>query len=136
VVKTDDFKTLNFEKVKQLVSHDEIIVSTEEEVYEGVISWVKHDILSRECLFPELLRCLRLFSMSKSSLREILKEELVIKSRTCTSIFLEGMDFFLFPDTFLDRALKPRGCLNSNESVVILTGGHSKNGVGTNSTVL
>jgi len=134
VVKTDDFKTLNFEKVKQLVSHDEIIVSTEEEVYEGVISWVKHDILSRECLFPELLRCLRLFSMSKSSLREILKEELVIKSRTCTSIFLEGMDFFLFPDTFLDRALKPRGCLNSNEPVVILTGGHSKNGVGTNST--
>ena len=33
VVKSDDFKALDFEKVKQLVSHDEIIVSKEEEVY-------------------------------------------------------------------------------------------------------
>jgi len=124
VVKSDDFKALDFEKVKELVSHDEIIVSREEEVYEAVVSWVKHDIQSRECLFSELLKCLRLYSMSKSSLREDLKEELVIKSRTCTNIFLEGMDFFLFPDTFLDRALKPRTCLSSNEYVVILTGGH------------
>ena len=61
MVKSDDFKALDFEKVKQLVSHDEIIVSKEEEVYEAVVSWVKHDILSRECLFPELLKCLRLF---------------------------------------------------------------------------
>lgn len=139
VVKSDDFKALDFEKVKQLVSHDEIIVSKEEEVYEAVVSWVKHDIRSRECLFPELLKCLRLFSMSKSSLREILKEELVIKSRTCTSIILEGMDFFFLPDTFLGRSLMPRTCLNINESVVILTGGHiarsGKDQTGTTKTV-
>ena len=124
VVKSDDFKEIDFEKFKELVSHDEIVVSEEEDVYEAVITWVKHDILSRECLFPELLKCLRLFSMSKYSLREILKEELVMKSMTCTSILLEGMDFFLFPDSFLAMSLKPRECLNSNQSVVILTGGH------------
>jgi len=124
VVKSDDFNALDFEKVKQLVSHDEIIVSREEEVYDAVISWVKHDILSRECLLPELLRCLRLFSMSKYSLREILMEELVIKSGTCTNILHEGKDFFLFPDDFMGRSFKPRACLNNNESVVVITGGH------------
>ena len=135
VVKSDDFKALDFEKVKQLVGHDEIIVSREEEVYEAVISWVKHDILSRECLFPELLKCLRFFSMSKSSLRKIMEEQLVVKSLTCMSILLEGMAFFLFPDTFLGMSFKPRECLNSNESVVILTGGHNDKAIlGTNCT--
>lgn len=136
VVKSDDFKALDFEEVKELISHDEIVVSKEEDVYEAVVSWVKHDILSRECLFPELLKCLRLFSMLKYSLREILTEELVLKSKTCTSILLEGLDFFLFPDNFQGKFLKPRACLkNSNESVVILTGGHDNvTGPGTSST--
>ena len=136
VVKSDDFKALDFEEVKELISHDEIVVSKEEDVYEAVVSWVKHDILSRECLFPELLKCLRLFSMSKYGLRKILTEELVFKSKTCTSILLEGLDFFLFPDNFQGKSLKPRACFkNSNESVVILTGGHDSSfSPGTSST--
>ena len=38
VVKSEDFKTLNIEKVKQLISHDEIIVSKEDDVYEAIVS--------------------------------------------------------------------------------------------------
>lgn len=128
VVRSYGFKMLDFEKVKELVSHDEIVVSKEEDVYEGVIAWVKHDILTRESLFPELLRRLRLFSVSKYSLRNILKEELVSKSRTCTSIVHEGMDFVLFPDTFLSTPRKSRSCLNSDETAIILTGGHGTSG--------
>ena len=134
VVKTDDFKALDFEKVKELVSHDEIIVSKEEDVYEAVMSWVKHDVLSRECLFPYLLKCLRLFSLSKYGIWEILREELVIKSRTCTSMLHEAIHFFFFPDSFLSRPLNSRACLNSKESVVILTGGHNENSSQKNST--
>ena len=124
VVKSDDFKTLDFERMKEMVTHDEIVVSKEEDVYEAVLSWVKHDVPSRESVFPELLKCLRLFSMSKYSLREILKEELIIKSRTCTSILHDGLDFYLFPDSFQGMSLKTRACLNTTEPVIILTGGH------------
>ena len=135
VVKSEDFMELDFEKVKELVSHDEIIVSKEEDVYGAVIKWVKHDTQSRECLFPELLKCLRLFSMSKYSLWEILKEEMVMKSMTGTSLVHEGIAFALFPDTFLGMSLKPRECLNSNESVIVLTGGHNETtGPGTSNT--
>ena len=126
VVKSEDFKTLNIEKVKQLISHDEIIVSKEEDVYEAIVSWVKHDTLSRECLFSELLKCLRLFSLSKYSLQQILKEELVLKSRTCLSILHEGLNFFFSPDCFLSMSLKPRACLSMMEPVIILTGGHTE----------
>ena len=38
IVKSEDFKTLNIEKVKQLISHDEIIVSKEDDVYEAIVS--------------------------------------------------------------------------------------------------
>ena len=101
VVNSDDFKSLDFDKVKALISRDDIIVSREEDVYGAVILWVKHDLPSRECLFPELLKCVRTYSMSKYSLREILgKEELVFKSPACTSILLQGLDAFLFPDSF------------------------------------
>ena len=125
VVKTEDFKALDFENVKELISHDGIVVSKEEEVYEAVVTWVKHDIPARECLFPELLKCVRLCSMSKYSLREIVdSEELVVKSRTNTRILHEGMDFFLFPDRFQSMFVKPRTCLDRFELGIVLTGGH------------
>ena len=125
VRKSEDFKELDFKRVKELILRDDIVVSKEEEVYEAVISWVKHDTPARECLFPELLKCLRLFSMSKYTLREILDtEELVIKSRDCSDIIHDGMGFFLFPDLFQNVSLRPRTCLSKYESVVVLTGGH------------
>ena len=78
---------LKFEKVKELVSRDDIVVSKEEDVYEGVIAWVKHDILTRENLFPELLRRLRLFSMTKYSLCNILKKNLSVKAERVRVLF-------------------------------------------------
>lgn len=125
VVKSDDFKALEFKKLKELISDDYITVSSEEQVFEAIVSWVKHDMTLRECLFPDLLKCLRLFSMSKFSLQQILKEELVVKSGACTTVLLERVNFFLFPDAYLGKSLKPRACLQNNESVVLLTGGHN-----------
>ena len=126
VVKSEDFKTLNFNKVKELISHDEIIVSKEEDVYAAIVSWVKHDTLSRECLFSELLKCLRLFSISKHSLLQMLKCELVLKNWTCLSTLHEALEFFFSPDSFLGMSLKPRTCLSTVESAIILTGGHTE----------
>ena len=134
VVKTEDFKTLNFDKVKEMISRDEIIVAREEDVYDAIVSWVNHDALARECLFAELLKCVRLFSISKYSLQQMLKEELVLKSRTCLSILLEGLEFFFSPDRFLGMPLKPRTCLSTVESAIILTGGHHSNSVSNQST--
>lgn len=125
VVKSEDFKALEFEKVKDLICHDEIIVSKEEEVYEAAIAWVKHDLLAREHLLPELLVCVRLFSMSKYRVWKILEtEELIKKNSTCANVLHKGMDFFLFPDHFEGMLLKPRTCLTKYEHAVVLTGGH------------
>ena len=126
VAKSEEFRSLDAKDVKELISKDAINVSDEEEVYQAVIVWVQHDLPSRECLLPELLKCMRLFSMSKYSLRKIIDEELVSKSPTCTRIVINALDFFLFPDRFQDMSLKPRLSLDKYEPVVVLTGGFSK----------
>ena len=123
VTKSEDFRTCGVEKVKELICMDEINVSEEDEVYQAMIAWIKHDLPSRECLLPELLKCVRLFSLSKYSLRRILDEELVSKNLACTRLIINALDFCLFPDRFQDIPLKPRLSLDQYEQVVVLTGG-------------
>ena len=128
-VKSEDFLALGFEQVKELMCKDELDVPQEEQVYEAVMAWVRHDLSTRECFLPNLLKCLRLFSMSKYSLQKILsKEELITKSLVCMTILLNGMNFFLFPDQFLGTTLKHRTSLDKEEVVVILTGGEGIGG--------
>ena len=129
VTKTEDFSRLDVEKVKELICMDEINVSEEDEVYQAVIAWMKHDLPSRECFLPELLKCVRLFSVSKYSLRRILDEELVSKNPACTRLIINALDFCLFPDRFQDMPLKPRLSIDRYEQVVVLTGGGDDHGV-------
>ena len=123
VTKSEDFRTYDVEKVKELICMDEVNVSEEEEVYQAMIAWIKHDLPSRECLLPELLKCVRLFSVSKYSLRRILDEELVSNNLACTRLVIDAWDFCLFPDRFQDTSLKPRLSIDKYEHVIVLTGG-------------
>ena len=123
VAKSEDLRGLDSNKIKELICMDEINVSEEDEVYRAVIAWVKHDLPSRECLLPELLKCMRLFSMAKCSLQKILDEELVSKNPICTRVVINALDFVLFPDRFPNILRKPRLALDKYEHVVLLTGG-------------
>lgn len=129
VAKSEDFRTLDSGNIKELICKDEINVSDEQEVYQAVIAWMKHDLPARECLLSELLKCVRLYSMSKYSLRKILDEKLVSKNLTCTRVVMSALDFFLFPDLFQEMSLKPRLSLDKYEHVVVLTGGEDNSGV-------
>ena len=122
VTKSEDFRLLDVEKVKELICMDEINVAEEEEVYEAVMAWVKHDLPSRESLLLDLLKFVRLFSMSKYRLRMILDEELVRKDPICMREVITALDLSLFPEYFQDKTLNPRLSLGKYEQVVILTG--------------
>ena len=117
-----------------MISRDEIVVSKEEEVYEAVIIWVKHEVASRECLLPELLKCVRASSMSKYSLKRIIdREDLVIKDPVCMKILIQWLRAFLFQDYVLLQG--PRLCLKFKETVVVLTGGHRSGSISTSTTL-
>ena len=122
VTKSEDFSKLDVEKVKELICMDEINVSEEDEVYQAMIAWIKHDLPSRECFLPELLKCVRLFSVSKCSLRRILDEELVSKNPACTRLIINALDSFLFPYSLQNMPLEPRLSIDKYERVVVITG--------------
>ena len=125
-VKSNDFMHLDVDKVKELACLDDLHITKEEEVYEAVIEWVKHDLTSRECFLPDLLSCLRLFSLSKYSLEKFLKkEELIMKSPVCSNIMYNGLNFFIFPDRFLSKSLKHRTSIQNEEHVIVVTSSES-----------
>ena len=126
VTKSEDFRLLDVEKVKELICMDEINVAEEEEVYEAVMAWVKHDLPSRESLLLDLLKFVRLFSISKYRLRKILDEELVSKDPICMKEVITALDLSLFPEYFQDTKLNPRLSLGKYEQVVVLTGEYHK----------
>lgn len=137
VAKSSDFLSLNEEKLFELLSDDKLNIPREEEVYNAAVRWIKYDLASRESSLPDLLKCLRLFSLSKFTLRQILdEEELVKKDVTCVTLLLNGLDYFLFPDRFQNILFKPRLSLRDYEDVVILTGGWKTNGTMSDSTYL
>ena len=127
VTKSEDFRLLDVEKVKELICMDEINVAEEEEVYEAVMAWVKHDLPSRESLLLDLLKFVRLFSISKYRLRMILDEELVRKDPICMIEVITALDLSLFPEYFQDKTLNPRLSLGKYEQVVILTDSLNQN---------
>ncbi|XP_022796840.1 kelch-like protein 3 [Stylophora pistillata] len=128
VTRSEDFRLLDVEKVKELICMDEINVAEEEEVYEALMSWVKYDLPSREYLLPELLKRVRLFSIPKYGLRKILDDELISKDPICMKEVITALDLSLFPGHFQEAFKKPRLPLSKYEQVVILTGGEDGEG--------
>ena len=65
VVDCEEFYALNNHQVSALISSDNINVSNEVTVYQCVISWVKHDLETRNQFLPTLMEHVRLPLMSQ-----------------------------------------------------------------------
>ena len=78
VVKNDEFVSISKNSLINFISSDEIQVEREEEVYQAVLKWVKHDEVNRASDLPELLSHLRGKSLPKGFLKsEMTKEPLL-----------------------------------------------------------
>ena len=78
VVNNDEFVSISKKSLINFISSDEIQVEREEEVYQALLKWVKHDEVNRASDFPELLSHLRGKSLPKGFLTsEMTKEPLL-----------------------------------------------------------
>ena len=124
VSKCEEFLNLSIEQVTELLIDDEIKVDCEEQVYEAAISWVYHNLEKNRHYYPDLLKCVRLPSMSKYYLAEVLeKEELLINNLECTRQLYTAMKTFVLPShTDLVKS-SPRSCLSKHlEAIVTIWG--------------
>ena len=90
-VNCDEFYNLNGHDVSALIASDNINVSNEVTVYQCVISWVKHDLETRNQFLPTLMEHVRLPLMSQKLLENI-KEPLLKAHPVCQQFITEALN--------------------------------------------
>ena len=99
VSKTEEFLSLSYQQIYDLVSEDEIEVDSEEIIFETVMSWVKEDVNKRKDYLPQLLSRVRMPLLSPQFLSDkVAPEELIRSSHKCRDLLDEAKDFHLMPE--------------------------------------
>ncbi|KAG8196140.1 hypothetical protein JTE90_007875 [Oedothorax gibbosus] len=98
VARSEEFTNLMFTDVKDIISRDELHVTSEEQVFDAVVSWVKAKD-SRKTYLPELLTQVRMPLLSPQYLTDhVATEELIRSSHQCRDLLDEAKDYHLMPE--------------------------------------
>ena len=124
VMETEDFLNIDVKQVMEWVSSDDVTVNAEEEVFRGIVKWVPHKKSAREGHFPELLRQIRLTSVSHDFvLNELMREELFTKDTEFGLNFVvDAMKLMTIADNE-ELNQQPRRCLEKHKDGIFVCGG-------------
>ena len=109
VVINEEFLSLPCEQLKSLLSMDGLKVSKEEEIYEAVILWVKHDIQQRQKYFADIMSHVRLPFVSTAYLKQKIEaEELIQSEERCHEFLQEAYLYKSYPEKRAALKISPR----------------------------
>ena len=131
VSKSDEFLSLSFEDVYEIVSKDELNIAGEDVVFQAVISWVKKDVDLRKDLLPQLLTQVRLPLLSPEYLTDhVATEQLIRTSHSCRDLVDEAKDYHLMPERRpLLQSFRTRfRCCSDVQGLIYAVGGLTKSG--------
>eukprot|EP00102_Acyrthosiphon_pisum_P002195 XP_001943389.2 PREDICTED: kelch-like protein 17 isoform X2 [Acyrthosiphon pisum] len=95
-IETDDFLSLSSEEVISLISSDDINVPFEENIFECVINWVRHEEDCRYDSLPKLMEHVRLSLASQEYISKNVDEEPLIKNNPkCRDFVNEALNFHI-----------------------------------------
>ncbi|XP_046405767.1 ring canal kelch homolog [Ischnura elegans] len=96
VVECEEFLTLSSQQVLKLVSSDRLTVSSEEKVFECVVSWVKHDLDERKQYLSTLMEHVRFPLLSHEFLVQRVRVEPLMESNIqCKDFLVQALIFQL-----------------------------------------
>jgi len=99
VSKTEEFLTLRIDRIKFLLSSDDLIVEEEHEIFTALINWVKFDIENRKQYTHQLLSLVRLPLLNRDFLMLTVEvEDLVKHNSLCKDLLIEAMKYHLMPE--------------------------------------
>jgi len=112
VMKSEEYALLPCELLIKVISSDDLNIIAEEEVYEAVMSWVKHDLNNRAKQLPSLIRFVRMPLISKHYLLNRVDADNLIRSNlACRDLLDEAKNYHLVPEQralFRTDRMKPR----------------------------
>ena len=77
VKKSDEFGMMSLANMNEVIRQNELSVESEEDVFDAVMLWVRHEEDKRAAFLPELLCCVRLQNTSSDFLKAIKQEPLI-----------------------------------------------------------
>lgn len=95
VIQYDEFLSLTSEQLVSLVRSDHLTVTSEEKVYESVISWIQFDVHERRKYLPQLLEHVRLPLVSQDYLMSRVENEPLMKDLNAKDFIIEALKFHL-----------------------------------------
>ncbi|XP_043924914.1 kelch-like protein 3 isoform X2 [Protopterus annectens] len=129
VMLSEEFLGLNLDQVCSLISSDKLTVSSEEKVFEAVISWINYDKEARLDHMAKLMEHVRLPLLPRDYLVQRVEEEALIKNNNiCKDFLIEAMKYHLLPldqrQLIKNPRTKPRTPI-SLPKVMIVVGGQA-----------
>eukprot|EP00102_Acyrthosiphon_pisum_P022693 XP_016659903.1 PREDICTED: ring canal kelch homolog isoform X2 [Acyrthosiphon pisum] len=112
-VEVDEFLSLSFEEVINLISRDDINVPFEEKIFECVINWVKHELDFRYDNLPKLMEHVRLSLAPEEYIsKNVVDEPLIKNNPKCEDFVNEALDFHFIVKKYRDITM-PQTIRNS-----------------------
>ena len=99
VVKNQEFLLLPAAELEKLLCSDDLNVSSEELVFQSLISWINFDLPSRKASAARLLACVRLPLLPPQYIADNIENQPVLKDDAdCHHLILEAMKYHLLPE--------------------------------------
>ena len=87
----DEFLNLEAKEVERWISSDEISVAFEADVFKIVLKWIEQDKSERKASFEQLFRHVRLASLSRDFLNDVVTNELVQEQFGCLRLVSDAL---------------------------------------------
>lgn len=84
VAESDEFLKLEAEEVEKWISSENICVPDEEDMFRIILKWIEQDKSKRKAKFEKLFRHIRLASLSRDYLLNVVTNELVVENVSCS----------------------------------------------------
>ena len=96
---TDEFLTMDVERLRSLVASDATKVDREEQIYEAIMKWLGHDTDARRPHFKDLITNVRFPLISPYYLMDHVESNDIVRSTPeCIALLLEAKNYHMLPD--------------------------------------
>ena len=96
---TDEFLTMDVERLRSLVASDATKVDREEQIYEAIMKWLEHDSDARRPHFKDLITNVRFPLISPYYLMDHVESNDIVRSTPeCIALLLEAKNYHMLPD--------------------------------------
>lgn len=127
VSKGDQFVNMSLEQLKNLIGDDGLQVTEEEQVFDAVMTWLRHDTKRAQFTY-ELLSLVRLPLLSKEFIVDIVESDPLIKCDVhCKDLLIEAMRYHLIPERqhteeYTQNDRTKRRCPGATEVIIVVGG--------------